>query len=125
MAAEAAATVLVVDDDARAIELMRLILQHAGYRVVTAADGATALDLLPLERPRLVIADFMMPGMTGLELCRRARAESGHALSFVLLTGMDDEQTRRQAREAGADAVVTKPFERMELLAGLARLLQR
>lgn len=125
MNAEAATTILVVDDDARAVELMRLILQHAGYRVVTAGDGATALELLPTERPRLVIADFMMPGMTGLDLCRRARAEAGSGFAFVLLTGMDDEATRRQAQEAGADDVLTKPFDRMELLARLARLLQR
>ncbi len=126
MNAEATATVLVVDDDPRALELMQLILRHAGYRVLGAPDGATALDLLPVERPAMVIADLLMPGMSGLELCRRIRGEAaGAGLRFVLLTGMDDEDTRRQASEAGADAMITKPFDRMELLARLASLLQR
>jgi DNA-binding response OmpR family regulator len=119
-------TILVVDDDARSLDLMQLVLRHAGYRVLAAPDGATALDLLATERPAVTLADLLMPGMSGLELCIRVRdvaALSG--MGFVLVTGMDEEDTRRRAREAGADDVVTKPFDRSDLLARLARLAQR
>jgi CheY-like chemotaxis protein len=116
--------VLVVDDDSRSRELVRLILGHAGYRVVTAPEPQLALGVLQVERPDLVLADFRMPGMTGIELCRWIRGRPELAgLRFVLLTGMDDDETRTEARAAGADAVVTKPFDRVGLLAQLSMLL--
>lgn len=116
--------VLVVDDDSRSRELMRLILVHAGYRVLTAPEAQSAVALLQVERPALVIADYHMPGMTGLEFCRWIRTQPDVAESrFVLLTGMDDDQTRTDARAAGADAVVTKPFDRLGLLAQISTLL--
>jgi CheY-like chemotaxis protein len=116
--------VLVVDDDARSRELMRLVLSHAGYRVLAAPEAHSALDMLQIERPVVLLADFRMPGMNGLEFCRRVRSRPELAgLRFVLLTGMDDDETRAGARAAGADAVVTKPFDRMDLLAQLSKLL--
>jgi len=116
--------VLVVDDDSRSCELMRLVLDHAGYRVLTAPEAQSAVAMLQIERPVLVLADFRMPGMHGLEFCRWVRTRPELAgLRFVLLTGMDDDETRSEARAAGADAVVSKPFDRMELLAQLSRLL--
>lgn len=116
--------VLVVDDDSRSRELMRLVLGHAGYRVLTAPDADSALGVLQIERPVLLLADFRMPGMNGLEFCRWVRNRTELAgLRFVLLTGMDDDETRSEARAAGADAVVTKPFDRMGLLAQLSGLL--
>jgi CheY-like chemotaxis protein len=115
--------VLVVDDDDRSRELMRIVLRHAGYRVVAAADAPAAVALLEVERPVLALADLMMPGMDGLEFCRWLRARPQFAdIRFVLLTGMDSDDTRRAARDAGADAVVTKPFDRLELLARLEAL---
>jgi CheY-like chemotaxis protein len=116
--------VLVVDDDSRSRELMRLVLSHAGYRVLTAPEARSAAAVLQAERPVLVLADFTMPGMSGLDLCRWIRSQPGLAgLRFVLLTGMDDDETRADAQAAGADAVVTKPFDRMGLLAQLSTLL--
>lgn len=118
------ALILVVDDDGRSRELLRIILRHAGYRVLAAADGPAAIALLATERPAVALVDFLMPGMTGLEFCRWARARPELAgMRFVLLTGMDTDDTRVEAGEAGADAVVTKPFDRVRLLSSLAGLL--
>lgn len=115
---------LVVDDDARSRELMRVILGHAGYRVVAAPDARAAIGLLEAERPAAILADLLMPGMTGIEFCRWTRARPDLAgLRFLLLTGMDTAETRDEAVAAGADAVVTKPFDRTRLVAQLQELL--
>ena len=118
------ALVLVVDDDDRSRELLRIELRHAGYRVVVAPGPQAAIALLGTERPDAALVDLLMPGMNGLEFCRwvRARPDVG-SMCFVLLTGMDTEETREEAREAGADAVVTKPFDRIRLLEQLNTLL--
>lgn len=117
---------LVVDDDARSRELLRVVLCHAGFRVLAAPDGQAAVALLATERPRVILADLLMPGMTGLDLCRWARQRPELAdVRFVLLTGMDTDETSRQATEAGADAVVVKPFERTALVERLDGLLGR
>jgi DNA-binding response OmpR family regulator len=118
------ALILVVDDDGRSRELMRIILRHAGYRVLAAPDGAAAIALLATERPAAALVDLLMPGMSGLEFCQwvRTRPEF-QGMRFVLLTGMDTEETRAEAREAGADAVVTKPFDRVGLLSRLTDLI--
>jgi CheY-like chemotaxis protein len=118
------ALVLVVDDDDRSRELMRIVLRHAGYRVVAAPGPQAAIAMLATEQPAVAIVDLLMPGMTGLELCRWMRTQPALAtVRFVLLTGMDTEDTRAEARAAGADAVVTKPFDRISLLDQLASLL--
>ena len=115
--------VLVVDDDSRSRELMRIILRHAGYRVIVAPDAQSAVAMLDVETPEIALVDFMMPGMNGLEFCRWLRARPQLAgLKFVLLTGMDDEQTRAEALDAGADVVITKPFDRTDLIHRLAQL---
>lgn len=117
---------MVVDDDARSRELMRLVLGHAGYRVVVAPDARVAIGLLAAERPAAILADLLMPGMTGIEFCRWARSRPDFAdLRFVLLTGMDAAETRDEAIAAGADAVVTKPFDRTQLVAQLQAMLAR
>jgi sigma-B regulation protein RsbU (phosphoserine phosphatase) len=112
--------VLVVDDDDRSRELLRIILRRAGHRVLSAADAQAAVALLAVERPAAVVADLLMPGMSGVDFCRWVRAEPAlHATAFVLLTGLDTQEAREQARAAGADALLTKPFDRAELLAAL------
>jgi CheY-like chemotaxis protein len=118
------ALVLVVDDDDRSRELMRIVLRHAGYRVLAASGPQAAIALLATERPTVAIVDLLMPEMTGLEFCRWLRTQPTlSTMRFVLLTGMDTQDTRNEAREAGADAVVTKPFDRIRLLEQLASLL--
>lgn len=117
--------VLVVDDDSRSRELMTLILRHAGFAVTAAAHPAQAMALLDDARPSLAVVDYLMPGMNGLEFCRWVRDQpSLSGLRFVLLTGMDSEEIRMEARAAGADDVVIKPFDRIDLLARLNSLLE-
>lgn len=115
--------VLVVDDDPRSRELLQLLLGADGYRVTAVADGLAALEAMQAQSPRAVLVDLVMPGIDGLELCRRLRrSAAGEQLGLVVLSGMDDAETRRTALEAGADAVMTKPVDRRELrdcLAGL------
>lgn len=104
---------------------MQLILRHAGYPVIAAEHPQAAIALLAEARPALALVDYMMPGMNGLEFCRWVRQHPDHtAMRFVLLTGMDSDATFAEARDAGADAVVTKPFDRLELLARLNSLLE-
>ena len=118
------ALILVVDDDDRSRELMRIVLRHAGYRVVAAPGPQAAIAMLATERPAAAVVDLLMPDMNGLEFCRWVREQPELAsMRFVLLTGMDTQETRNDARDAGADAVVTKPFDRIRLLAQLGALL--
>jgi two-component system alkaline phosphatase synthesis response regulator PhoP len=118
------ALILVVDDDDRSRELMRIVLRHAGYRVVAAPGPQAAIAMLATERPAAAVVDLLMPDMNGLEFCRWVREQRELAsMGFVLLTGMDTQETRNDARDAGADAVVTKPFDRLRLLEQLGALL--
>jgi CheY-like chemotaxis protein len=116
-------TVLAVDDDERARELLRVVLVAEGYRVVTAASGPDALEAIRARIPDILLIDLVMPGMDGMEVCRRARQLAGGGkMSIVVLSGMDDAAMRRAALEAGVDAFLTKPFLRSELRDCLARV---
>ena len=124
MSATANPLVLVVDDDSRSRELTTLILQSAGMAVAAAEDPQKAIALLAAARPALALVDLVMPGMSGLEFCVWVRLQPEHAdMRFVLLTGMDSDETRREAARAGVDAIVTKPLERPRLLSQVNSLL--
>jgi len=116
--------VLVVDDDSRSRELMTIILRAAGHEVMVAGDPQEAIALLSTARPALALGDFVLPGMNCVEFCRWVRLQTEHAaLRLVLLTGMDSGEIHAEAQAAGADAVVTKPFDRLALLSRLNSLL--
>jgi putative two-component system response regulator len=117
--------VLVVDDDATAATFLAACLEVEGCAVRTAADGPAALDLLAAAAPDLVLLDLDLPGLGGLELCRRLKADPAtRLLPVVVLTGRDAEGARRQAWELGADEYLTKPFRPAELLARCRALLR-
>ena len=117
---------LVVDDDERSRKLMEIVLGIEGYRVVTAASGARALEMIVAQRPDVALVDCVMPGMDGMELCRRIRLLPQTAsLPLVMLSGMDGAESRRAALAAGADDFVVKPFDRADLRDRLARLVRR
>jgi putative two-component system response regulator len=117
--------VLVVDDDATAATFLAACLEGEGCAVRTAADGPAALDLLAAAAPDLVLLDLDLPGLGGLELCRRLKADPAtRLLPVVVLTGRDAEGARRQAWELGADEYLTKPFRPAELLARCRALLR-
>jgi DNA-binding response OmpR family regulator len=118
--------ILVVDDEAVLVETIAYNLEQDGYQVVTAADGNSALEAARRERPNMVILDIMLPGVDGLEICRRLRREKETArVPIIMLTAKGDEIDRVVGLEVGADDYVTKPFGRRELLARVRALFRR
>src|SRR4029078_7953836 len=103
-----ARTILVVDDEPTLREALVDALEADGFRVVAAADGREALVKLRAERPCLVLAELMLPELSGIEVCRIIRAESG--VPIVMLTAKDSELDKVVGLELGADDYVTKPF---------------
>jgi DNA-binding response OmpR family regulator len=106
--------VLVADDDPDIRRLVRLRLERSGYSVVSASDGAEALELAAGCTPDLAILDVAMPNLTGLEVTRALR-ERHATLPVILLTARARESDVREGAEAGADAYITKPFSPQEL----------
>lgn len=118
--------ILVVDDEAVLVETIAYNLEQAGYAVVTAADGASALEAAQREKPDLIILDLMLPEMDGLEVCRQLRRESNTSTTpIMMLTAKGEEIDKVVGLEVGADDYVTKPFGRRELLARVRALLRR
>jgi two-component system, OmpR family, response regulator len=115
--------ILIVDDDPRLRDLVRLAQERAGYVVVTAADGKAALVHVAREMPDLIILDIGVPEMDGFETCRRIRARS--EVPVLFLTARDDEIDRILGLELGADDYVTKPFSPRELVARVRAILKR
>ncbi|MFC2022632.1 response regulator transcription factor [Chloroflexota bacterium] len=115
--------VLVVDDDAKTVELVKLYLDRDGYRVITAYDGNTALRLVREAHPELIVLDLMLPGMDGLQVCRAIRAESD--VPIIMLTARTTEEDRLAGLDLGADDYVTKPFSPRELAARVRVVLRR
>jgi DNA-binding response OmpR family regulator len=116
-------TVLVVDDEKNIIELARMYLEQAGFRVESAGDGQEALIRARHVRPALVILDLMLPGLDGWEVCRRLRMESD--VPVIMLTARSDDVDRIVGLELGADDYVTKPFNPRELVARVRAVLRR
>ncbi len=115
--------ILVVDDEPHIVELVRYNLQQEGYDVIAAGDGETALARAAGDRPELIILDLMLPGVDGLEVCRRLRRES--ATPIIMLTARGGELERVVGLELGADDYVTKPFSPRELVARVRAVLRR
>ena len=115
--------VLVVDDDPRMSRLLRLNLERAGYRVVTAANGAEALEMADLEGPDLIVLDVMMPVMDGFTCLQRLREFS--TVPVILLTAKGEEKDKVHGLDLGADDYLTKPFGPAELLARVRAALRR
>ncbi|MGD0794208.1 MAG: response regulator transcription factor [Dehalococcoidales bacterium] len=115
--------VLVVDDDAKTVELVKLYLNRDGYRVITAGDGNDALRLARENHPDLIVLDLMLPGMSGLEVCRILREESD--VPIIMLTALTTDDDRLKGLELGADDYVTKPFSPRELAARVRAVLRR
>ena len=116
-------TILVVDDEPKIVQIARDYLEHAGFRVVIAADGRTALEAVAGERPDLLVLDLGLPGLDGLEVTRRLR-QAGD-LPIVMLTARDDELDKLLGLELGADDYLTKPFSPRELVARVRAVLRR
>jgi two-component system, OmpR family, response regulator MprA len=116
-------TILVVDDDRKITDMLRRTLIYEGYRVATAADGEEALIKAQSERPDLVVLDWLMPRLNGLETARMLR-EAGPA-PILMLTARDAVEQRVEGLNSGADDYLVKPFAPEELLARIRALLRR
>jgi two-component system, OmpR family, alkaline phosphatase synthesis response regulator PhoP len=115
--------VLVVDDDVKTVELVKLYLNRDGYKVITAYDGNEALAHARKYHPDLVVLDLMLPGLSGLEVCRVLRSESD--VPIIMLTAMTTEDDKLKGLTIGADDYVTKPFSPRELAARVRAVLRR
>lgn len=114
----ASQTVLIVDDDKEVVRLMRAYLERAGYRVLVAYDGETAVHQLRREAPDLLLLDLMLPGKDGFEITRWVRADAQLAsLPIIMLTARVDDVDKIVGLELGADDYVTKPYNPREVLA--------
>ncbi|MFF4448415.1 response regulator transcription factor [Streptomyces sp. NPDC001502] len=120
-------SVLVVDDDPTVSEVVAGYLERAGFTVRLAADGPAGLRAAEEHRPDLMVLDLMLPGMDGLEVCRRLRAgENGvRPVPVIMLTARGDEDDRILGLEVGADDYVTKPFSPRELVLRVRSVLRR
>ncbi|WP_372658292.1 response regulator [Hydrogenophaga sp.] len=118
---------LMIEDDARLAQMVVEYLGPSGFEVTHAADGEAGLEQLQRLQPALVILDLMMPGIDGLEVCRRIRALSGEAARtpVLMLTAKGDPMDRIIGLELGADDYLPKPFEPRELLARIRAVLRR
>jgi len=115
--------VLVVDDDMKTVELVRLYLDRDGYQVLTAYDGVEALRQARENYPDLIVLDLMLPDIDGLEVCRSLRRESD--VPIIMLTARTTDRDKLAGLDLGADDYVTKPFSPKELAARVRAVLRR
>ena len=116
--------ILVVDDERAIRRLLRLYLTEAGYTVTDAADGGSALEQVRQGGIDLVLLDLMLPGLDGLDVCRRLREFNGY-IPIIMVTARDDEASRVAGLELGADDYVAKPFSGREVVARVRAVLRR
>src|SRR5690348_10073460 len=115
--------VLVVDDEQRMVDVLRMKLEMEGYRVIEAGNGLEALERLKADLPDLVVLDVMMPELDGFETLRRIREVS--SIPVIMLTVRNEETDRIRGLEIGADDYLTKPFSPRELQSRIKALLRR
>lgn len=118
-------TILVVDDSVGIRAAITMTLSSAGFEVIEAGDGEAALIELDQRRVHLIISDLNMPGMDGMTLLRRVKAQqTTRYLPFIMLTTEDSEQIKREGFKAGARVWLTKPFEPLKLLDDVCKVVQ-
>jgi len=119
-------TILIVEDEADIADLVKYHLEREGLAARTVGDGKQALDLIVRDHPDLIILDLMLPGMDGLEMCRRLRGQSAtQRIPIIMLTARAEEVDRIVGLEIGADDYVAKPFSPRELVARVKAVLRR
>ncbi|KAF0204982.1 MAG: two-component system OmpR family phosphate regulon response regulator [Gallionellaceae bacterium] len=120
------ANILVVEDEPAIQELLAFNVTQCGYRALQASDADSALALINRALPDLILLDWMLPGMSGVELARRLRADQRtHNIPIIMLTARTDERDKVLGLESGADDYITKPFSPRELMARIRAVLRR
>lgn len=115
--------VLIIEDDPAIVKVLERSLKYEGYQVFSALDGENGLESARINKPDLIVLDWMLPGMDGLEVCERLRTRG--SIPILILTAKDTTQDRVHGLDAGADDYMVKPFELEELLARIRALLRR
>jgi len=115
--------ILVVDDDAKTVDLVKLYLERDGHSVLTAYDGPSALRAFREQQPHLIVLDVMLPGLNGVEVCRTIRSESD--VPIIMLTARTRDEDKLTGLDTGADDYVTKPFSPGELAARVRAIFRR
>src|SRR6202795_4726492 len=119
-------TVLVAEDEGALITLLRYNLEREGYRVLEALNGEEAILVANEQQPDLVLLDWMLPQLSGIEVCRRLRSrQETRNVPIIMLTARGEETDRIRGLDTGADDYITKPFSMTELLARLRAVLRR
>jgi two-component system phosphate regulon response regulator PhoB len=120
------ATILVVEDEPGIQEVLKFNLSQHGHDVIVAGDAEEALNLLRGALPDLILLDWMLPGMSGIDFARRIRADSRQkSIPIIMLTARSDERDKVQGLDTGADDYITKPFSPRELMARIKAVLRR
>ncbi|MSP43458.1 MAG: phosphate regulon transcriptional regulatory protein PhoB [Alphaproteobacteria bacterium] len=118
--------ILIAEDEPAQMELLRYNMEAADFRTIVANDGASALSLVDEEKPDLIVLDWMLPEMSGIEVCRRIRSRpETRAMPVIMLTARGEESDRVRGLETGADDYLVKPFSQAELVARIRALLRR
>ncbi len=115
--------ILIIEDEANIVQIIQLYLEQAGYSVISAGDGIAGLEMHAREHPDLVILDLMLPGLDGVEVCRRIRAWANTPI--LMLTARQDEDDRILGLETGADDYLIKPFSPREMVSRVKAILRR
>jgi DNA-binding response OmpR family regulator len=116
-------TILVIEDEQQIVEICRDYLLADGFRVISASDGQAGLNLAQTSQPSLILLDLMLPGMDGIEICRRIREKS--KIPIIILTARHREADKLEGLETGADDYITKPFSPREMIARIHTVLRR
>lgn len=118
--------VMIVDDEAHIVELVRVCLEDTDYEIIEAYDGLEALDKVFNEKPDLILLDIMLPKMDGYEVCKNLKAkEDTRSIPVVMLTAKGQEVDKVKGFQSGADSYLTKPFSPLRLLTELEEKLSR
>lgn len=121
-----ASGILVVDDEPSIVELIEFNLEKSGYRVFKAENGYEALQAVKANKPDLIVLDLMIPGIDGIEVCRRLKGQrESSAIPIIMLTAKNEEVDKIVGLELGADDYMTKPFSPRELMARVKAVLRR
>jgi len=120
----AAQTILIVDDSSETVRALRVFLEDAGFRILSAYDGTSGIQLIRAEHPDLIILDLMLPDQNGLDITRLLRADSAlKSIPIIMLTARVDDTDKIVGLEVGADDYITKPFSTQEVVERVRELL--